>query len=125
MNTIRPDQTSADLRGYIASVQEVTEAKLTALESAVNALKGDPGFHADFLKSRFVQSILEVLAETGESQSQLAQRWGKTRQYVSQLFNENSRLNFTIETMAELGHLSQRFEEVNAGDFSGRARHSR
>ena len=38
------------------------------------------------------------------NQSELAKRWGKTRQYVSKLFNEDKRINFTIETMCELAH---------------------
>jgi AraC-like DNA-binding protein len=79
-----------------------TAEDLAELESAAGELDGDSRFHAEYLKSLFVEQVLEAMAARGESQNQLARRWGKSRQYVSKLFREDKRVNFTIETMTEI-----------------------
>lgn len=93
-----------DLRAYLERVPPVTSDDLTRLKAAAESLDDDPSFQAEFLKSLFVERMLERLNECNESQSDLARRWGKTRQYVSKLFNEDERVNFTIETMCEMAH---------------------
>lgn len=98
----------AELREYLASVPELSEPDLAELRKASEALDRDPAFRADYLKSLFVEKMLEAMQETGETQSDLARRWNRTRQYVSKLFNEDRKVNFTIETLCELAHLLNR-----------------
>ena len=95
----------ADLAELLEQTPPVTQDDLARLEAAAKALDDDPAFQADSLKSLFVENLLAAMEELHENQNQLAQRWGKSRQYVSKLFNEDKRVNFTIETMAELAHL--------------------
>lgn len=72
------------------------------LRAEASALDEDPGFRADYLKQRFVELVQEAMHEQGQSQSQLAKLWDKSRQYVSRLFKTDRRMNFTIESMAQL-----------------------
>lgn len=98
----------ADIREYLATVPPVTEQDLAALRKAGEALDHDPAFQADCLKSLFVERMLEAMEEIGETQSALARRWNHSRQYVSKLFREDKKVNFTIETLCELAHLLNR-----------------
>jgi transcriptional regulator with XRE-family HTH domain len=98
----------ADIREYLATVPPVTEQDLAALRQAGEALDRDPGFQADYLKSLFVERMLGAMEELGETQSDLARRWNRSRQYVSKLFHEDKKVNFTIETLCELAHLLNR-----------------
>jgi ribosome-binding protein aMBF1 (putative translation factor) len=93
------------LRAYLDTIPAVTHEDLDQLRSAAAELDVDPEFQADYLKSLFVEKMLEALEKRGENQTHLAQRWGKSRQYVSKLFREDKRVNFTIETMSTLAHL--------------------
>ena len=93
------------LRAYLDTIPAVTDEDLDQLRSAAAELDVDPEFQADYLKSLFVEKMLEALEKRGENQTHLAQRWGKSRQYVSKLFREDKRVNFTIETMSTLAHL--------------------
>lgn len=97
-----------DLREYLATVPPVSEQDIEALRKAGEALDRDPAFQADYLKSLFVERMLEAMEEIGESQSALARRWNRSRQYVSKLFHEDKKVNFTIETLCELAHLLNR-----------------
>jgi transcriptional regulator with XRE-family HTH domain len=101
-----------DLRTHLAAVPAVTADNLEELRDAAKQLDNDPAFQAEYLKSLFVEKLLAALGERNENQNQLALRWGKSRQYVSKLFNEDKRVNFTIETMAELAHLLGRRLEI-------------
>jgi transcriptional regulator with XRE-family HTH domain len=98
----------ADIREYLATVPPVSEQDLAELRKASEALDHDPAFQADFLKSLFVERMLEAMEELGETQSALALRWNCSRQYVSKLFNQDRKVNFTIETLCELAHLLKR-----------------
>lgn len=103
MNTkhLRADL-SASLHRYLDSVPPVSKEELAELGRAVGELDTDPAFQADFMKGRFIEQILEAMMNNGQNQNQIAEAWGKSRQYVSKLFNEDERVNFTIETMAQL-----------------------
>lgn len=105
------DELSEDLRSYLESVEPLTQADVARLEKAAADLNADPGFQAELVKGLFVERILQALEERGESQSALAKRWGKSRQYLCKLLNEDKRVNFTIETMCEVvHHLGRRLE---------------
>ncbi|MBU0676494.1 MAG: helix-turn-helix domain-containing protein [Verrucomicrobia bacterium] len=91
------------LTAFLANVPEVSEQDLKELESAVRALDSDAAFVADFLKGLFVEDVLRALEEEGVSQNALAGRLNKSRQYLSKVLNQDNRVNFTIDTMAEIG----------------------
>ena len=65
-------------------------------------LDNDPEFVAGFLKSKFVDNILVALEENNMSQSDLALKLKKSRQYINKVLNEDNSINFTIETMAAI-----------------------
>ena len=62
----------------------------------------DPAFAADYMKSKFVEEILQAMEAQNLTRTELAVRLGKKKQYVSRVLNETS--NFTIETMVEISH---------------------
>ena len=62
----------------------------------------DPAFAADYIKSQFVEEILQAMDAQNLSRTELAERLGKTKQYISRVLNETA--NFTIETMVEISH---------------------
>ncbi|HZM01732.1 MAG TPA: helix-turn-helix transcriptional regulator [Candidatus Saccharimonadales bacterium] len=99
---------NADVRMYLAGIPEVTPDDLESLKAASKKLGENPAFLADYLKSRFVEEMLAAMEENGVSQTELAKRWGKSRQYLSKLLSENRRVNFTIETMCEFAGLLNR-----------------
>jgi len=113
-NEIVGKEMSEDLKTYLNSIPEVTEAQLEALRTAGQKLENDPAFQADYLKSRFVEQMLAAMEESGVNQTELANRWGKSRQYISKLLNEDRRINFTIETMCEFAHLLNRRVDIQA-----------
>lgn len=106
MNTsVNPmNELSEELRALLARVPKVEDLGLDALAKAAQDLDADPAFRADLIKGIFVERILQALEERNESQSELAKRWGKSRQYLSKLLNEDKRVNFTVETMCEIVH---------------------
>jgi len=110
------------LKHYLANVPDVSGEDLDSLRAAVERLDSDPEYEANYLKSRFVEMVLAAMEENSVSQAELAKLWGKTRQYVSKLLNEDRRVNFTIETMCEIASLLQRKIEINIVPVSEMAR---
>lgn len=103
---------SEDLQRYLQSVPAMTQSDLDELQDSAKELARDPKWRADYLKGLFVEQVLAAMEEEQLSQSELAARWGKSRQYVSKLLNEDERVNFTIETLCEVAHLLGRRVEV-------------
>jgi transcriptional regulator with XRE-family HTH domain len=64
----------------------------------------DPQFEADLMKMVFVNEMLTALDERRETKATLADRLGKTRQYIQKLFNEDKRVNFTVDTLCAVAH---------------------
>ncbi len=60
----------------------------------------DPEFQAGYLKAAFVDDICAAMHEMNITKSALAERLGKSRQYVTRVLNESA--NFTIDSMAEI-----------------------
>lgn len=83
----------------------VTPADMERLRRAAVELDADPGFQADYWKGHFVSAVLDGMEKRALTQSELARRWGKTRQYLNKILDEDGRVNFTIETMVELAML--------------------
>jgi transcriptional regulator with XRE-family HTH domain len=77
-----------------------TEKSLAALRASRIDLELDPEFVAGYLKAQFVEDIYKAMEEQHLNRSQLAEKLGKTRQYVGRVLNENA--NFTLETLAEI-----------------------
>jgi len=78
-----------------------TDEVVQDLEAAAVDLDLNPAFVADFLKAQFVEDILRTMEASGLNKNALAEKLGKSRQYVGRILNETG--NFTIETMAEIG----------------------
>ena len=62
-------------------------------------LTRDPEFISLYLKGSFTEAILQAMQEEGFTKGSLAEKLGKSRQYVSRVLNEEA--NFTIETMVQ------------------------
>lgn len=90
-----------DLAGLFAQAPQIDSGAARELEAAARAFDRDPEFVSDYLKSIAVEDILRAMEETGVSQSELAARMGKTRQYVSNVLSQKSRVNFTLDTIAQ------------------------
>lgn len=115
-NTTLNDDLPDVLKAYLATASKFNAKKRKALQAAAAELDRDPGFLADFEKSLFVEKILEAMEDQGISQSELARRWGKSRQYLSRVLDEDRRVNFTLETMFELASLVGRKLEMHVLD---------
>lgn len=63
-------------------------------------LENDPEFVADYMKGQITEDILLAMEEKGINKSQLAERMGKSRQYIGRILNETA--NFTFETIAKI-----------------------
>ena len=108
-----PESATLDIAEWLASSPKVTAEDLRGLSDAGKALQTDPAFQADFIKARFVEDLLHAMAAEGMTKSQLAQKWGRTRQYLGKILDEDRRVNFTVETMTELALLLKRRLEVH------------
>lgn len=97
-----------DIRAWLETVPRLTKNDLEELRRAGEALDKDPAFRAELIKGRFVSEMLEAMEEAGKTQAEVARVWGKTRQYLSKLLNEDKRVNFTVETLCELAHMLNR-----------------
>jgi transcriptional regulator with XRE-family HTH domain len=97
-----------DIRSYLEGIQPVTSDMIDELAKANRELQSDPAFEADVIKMVFVNEMLEALEAHGKTKAKLADKLGKSRQYVQKLFNEDKRVNFTIDTMCEIAHALDR-----------------
>jgi len=70
----------------------------------------DPEFVADLAKGQITEDILAAMKKDNINKSQLAERLGKSRQYVSRVLNETA--NFTIDSLAEIACALNRKIEV-------------
>ena len=70
----------------------------------------DPEFVANFAKGQITEDILKAMEEDNINKSQLAEKLGKSRQYVSRVLNETA--NFTIDSLAEIACALQRKVEA-------------
>lgn len=92
------------LREELENTRPLTPEMLTSLAKANRELYADPAFCADVLKGLFVSEMLAALEERNESKAQVAERLGKSRQYVQKLFDEDKRVNFTVDTLCAVAH---------------------
>lgn len=104
---------SPELLELIGGSTPVDELDLESLAKSIRELDNDPSFVSDKLKGAFISEIFNGMHETGINASQLAKKWGKTRQYVSKLLKEDKRVNFTIDTVVEVMMLLDRRVELH------------
>ena len=90
-----------DIAALFADASPTTAADLSQLERAAAALLADPKFIADHAKSLIVEDILRAMEAAGMTRNALAGKIGKSRQYVSKILDEDRRVNFTIDSLAE------------------------
>ena len=68
----------------------------------------DPEFLAEYMKGSLAADIEEAMEELGISQSELAARLGKSRQYVGKVLKEENLNNFTIDSIAKIAAALER-----------------
>jgi hypothetical protein len=114
MKTTEP--LSPDFSRWLSDSPWPTSEAQKVLAKAAVALESDAEYHTEYAKARFVEDVLQAMADEQVSQSDLARKWGRTRSYLSKVLNEDKRVNFTIETMVELTILLGRKLEINVID---------
>ena len=62
--------------------------------------ENDPDFIADYTKGMIVEDLLVQMEKKVLTQTDLANKIGKSRQYVSKILNEKG--NFTVDSLAKL-----------------------
>jgi transcriptional regulator with XRE-family HTH domain len=62
--------------------------------------ESDPEFIADYMKGSLIADVFMAMEENALNKSQLADRLGKSRQYVGRVLNETA--NFTIDSIATI-----------------------
>jgi len=97
-----PSLSESDLDAMFASAPVLDHSELEKLEQASEALEKDPKFLADYTKGLLVEDILRGMEVNGLNQKTLAEKLGKSRQYVNKILKEERRANFTVDTLAEL-----------------------
>ncbi|MCU0858158.1 MAG: hypothetical protein MUC65_07135 [Pontiellaceae bacterium] len=111
---MKHDEMSPELKALLESTPVLSEQDVKELGDAVAALDADPEFIAGCIKDAFVNDILCAMEEQGLNKNQLAVKWGKTRQHVSQILDKETSKNFTIDTIVSLsmtlGLIPQRIE---------------
>lgn len=90
-----------DIAALLADAGPTTTADLSQLDSAAAALLADPKFIADQAKGLIIEDILRAMEAAGMTRNALAGKIGKSRQYVSKILDEDRRVNFTIDSLAE------------------------
>lgn len=90
---------SDELRDLLDGTEPVDEVKKELRREPLD-LDSDPEFVAERLKADVVEAILRAMKRKGVNKNQLAERVGKSRQWVSRVLNETN--NFTVGTIAQL-----------------------
>ena len=96
------EELSPELKALLDNTPILTESDINELAEATHALARDPAFIADCLKGDFVNDILCAMEEQDINKNQLAAKWGKSRQHVSQILDKEKSINFTIDTIVSL-----------------------
>lgn len=103
--SMKTNELPDDIREWIESAEVTTQEANEQLQVVLKSLENDTEYLADTLKMQFVAEIYNAMDRKGLNANQLAKQWGKSRQYLSKILTEDSRVNFTIETMVELSAL--------------------
>lgn len=96
------DKLPPEIQELLDNTPVLTDETIQAVAEANRALNRDPRHIADIVKSVFVNDILCAMDEQGLKKSQLAKKWGKSRQYLGGLLDREKARNFTIDTIVSL-----------------------
>lgn len=88
------------MKELLLSEGSLEELRKLSAKAGKMDVKYDIDSRADLLKAEVVYGIKQIMEEKNISQTDLADRMKKTRQYVSRILNETA--NFTLKTIAEL-----------------------
>lgn len=91
-----------ELAALFQNAKKLSPAQMDELGKAGDEWQNDPVERADYHKALFVTAIKQAMEAQKVSQSDLAKKWGHSRQYLSKLLKQDKQTNFTIETMVEL-----------------------
>ena len=69
-------------------------------EKKDSRLEADPLFLVEYMKATITSDIFTVMEEESISKTELANRLGKSRQYVSRILNETT--NYTLDSIARI-----------------------
>jgi transcriptional regulator with XRE-family HTH domain len=69
-------------------------------EKKGSRLEADPLFLVEYMKATITSDIFTVMEEESISKTELANRLGKSRQYVSRILNETA--NYTLDSIAKI-----------------------
>ncbi|MGA3172202.1 MAG: helix-turn-helix transcriptional regulator [Chthoniobacteraceae bacterium] len=113
MSENKTEKKNDDIASLLAATPKVTDAVRARMREAARELDADPEFQAEYVKGLFVNTILEAMKEQNLTPSDVARKWGHSRQYLHKLLDEDKQVNFTIETMVELAMILGRRVEVH------------
>jgi lambda repressor-like predicted transcriptional regulator len=99
---MKNDDLSLEIEEMLKNARPLDEIDLDGLAEANRALSRDPKHVASIMKGVFVNDILSAMQEQGLNKSQLALKWGKSRQYLNSVLDRENPGNFTIDTMVSL-----------------------
>lgn len=103
---------SDELQALIGGTSPLNMADIERHINEGKPLDRDPAYTAISLRSDVVSQIYDGLEELKISPSELARRWGKSRQYLSDILKEDKPRNFTIDTIVEIMDLLGRKVEM-------------
>ena len=96
----------------LAATPAVSDADLNRLKKSGEEIERDPQSRAEIQKSLFVNAILAALKKEGITKSELARRMKRARQYINSILDEDSSVNFTIETLSIVAAACNRRAEI-------------
>lgn len=105
-------QLSKELAELFASAKPVSASDLTRLKKAGEEIDRDHVSRAELQKALFVNAILAALKKDKLTKSELARRMKCARQYVNNILDEDSSVNFTIETISNVAAACNRRAEI-------------
>jgi transcriptional regulator with XRE-family HTH domain len=105
-------QIPKELADLLAKTKPVSELDLHRLEKTGKEIDRDYLERAALQKALFVNSILAAMQSENLTKSEVARRMKCSRQNLNRLLNEDSAVNFTIETMSNLASATARRIEI-------------
>lgn len=100
------------LADLLADTPAISGADLQRLKKAGEEIDLDLPCRAELQKGLFINAIMQAMNEEGLNQSAVARNMGCTRQNLHRILQEDSGVNFTIETMDSVAKAVKRRIEV-------------
>jgi len=99
---MKKDALDLEMDEMLKNARPLSEIDMEGLAEANRAISRDPQHVASVMKGVFVNDILCAMEKQGVTKSQLAEKMGYTRQYLTGLLNKQDPRNFTIDTIVKL-----------------------